>query len=268
MGSDAFRLLLAMSLALAANVATAKTIYFGSAPELVPVAYGDATVLHFEEPVKRISNAANFIIKPLNEEVPDYTTLGVTPRSQSGKSEVAFILASGDVARLRLSVVPSQAGVKVDFEYEIKSRKALVESRAEALPSVGRLELMTAMIRGDQVAGYEVSSIERNLSGQRDNIKVVLDRVYEGTDFKGYVYEVQNLSRNQLDLDVRKLQFGNPSQAVLAYSDFDQLGVTGSGTEKTRVIVVAKPTSTYRDAVLPVRVTRQKADAKDGGEND
>jgi hypothetical protein len=257
--------MVALALAFVANRATAKTIYFGSAPELVPVASGDTTVLHFEEPVKRISNAASFIIKPLNEEVPDYTTLGVTPRSQSGKSEVAFVLASGEIARLRLSVVPRQAGVKVDFEYEVKSRKALVESRAEALPAVGRLELMTAMIRGDQVAGYEVSNVARTLSSQGASIRVVLDRVYEGSDFKGYVYEVQNLSPRQLDLDVRKLQFGNPSQAVLAYSDLDLLDAASSGKDKTRVIVVAKPTSTYRDAVLPVRVTQQKAGEKSGG---
>jgi len=268
MGSNAFRALVALALALVANVAAAKTIYFGSAPELVPIAYGDATVLHFEEPVKRISNAANFIIKPLNEEVPDYTTLGVTPRATSGKSEVAFVLASGEVVRLRLSVVPRQAGVKVDFEYEIKSRKALVESRAEALPSVGRLELMTAMIRGDQVAGYEVAKIDRNLSGQRASIKVVLDRVYDGTDFKGYVYEVQNLSPDQVDLDVRKLQFGSPSQAVLAYSDLDLLEAAGTGRDKTRVVIVAKSTSTYREAVLPVRVVRQKAGEKGGGDHD
>jgi hypothetical protein len=177
-------------------------------------------------------------------------------------------LASGDVARLRLSVVPRQAGVKVDFEYEIKSRRALVESRAEALPVVGRLELMTAMIRGDQVSGYEMSKVDRTLSGQRANIKITLDRVYEGSDFKGYVYEVQNLSTSQLDLDVRKLQFGNPSQALLASSDLDLLDAAGSGNDKTRVLVVAKPTSTYRDAVLPVRITRQKADAKSGGSDD
>lgn len=265
MGSRSFRHLLVLALALTSGVAAAKTIYFGSAPELVPIAFGEATVLHFEEPVKRISNAADFTIKPLSEEVPDYTTLGVTPRTLSGKSEVMFVLASGDVVRLRLSVVPKQAGVKVDFEYEIKSRKALVESRAEALPSIGRLELMTAMIRGDQVAGYEVSNVKRDLTGQKSNIKVVLDRVYIGSDFKGYVYEVQNLSAEQLDLDVRKLQFGRPSQAVLGYSDIDLLEAAGSGKDKTRVIVVAKPTSVYRDAVLPVRVTRKKAEAKAGG---
>lgn len=268
MGSNAFRFSVVFALAFSSGIATAKTIYFGSAPELVPVAYGDVTVLHFEEPVKRISNAADFVIKPLNDEVPDYTTLGVTPRTLSGKSEVMFVLASGDIARLRLSVVPKQAGVKVDFEYEVKSRKALVESRADALPSVGRLELMTAMIRGDQVAGYEVSSLKRDLTGQKGNIKVLLDRVYSGSDFKGYVYEVQNLSSAQLDLDVRKLQFGSPSQAVLGYSDLDLLEASGSGKDKTRVIVVAKPTSAYRDAVLPVRITRQKADAKTGGENE
>ena len=39
---------------LGASSAFAKTIYFGSAPEIVPVAYGTATILRFEEPVKTI----------------------------------------------------------------------------------------------------------------------------------------------------------------------------------------------------------------------
>ena len=147
MESRGLHILVGVVLLLAAEIATAKTIYFGGATETVPIAYGGQTILRFEEAVKTISNAGDFIIKPVNEETPDYALLSVEPRVMTGKSETVFILSGGDVAKLRLSVVPRHAGMKLDSIYDIKSQKSLVESRTGAAPYIGRLELMTAMIQ-------------------------------------------------------------------------------------------------------------------------
>ena len=50
-----------------------------------------------------------------------------------------------------------------------------------------------------------------------------------GEEFKGYVYEVRNVStKGTVDLDIRKLQFGSPNQAVLAFSDLDLLDKAGA----------------------------------------
>lgn len=254
-------------LLLSAEIALSKTIYFGGATETVPIAYGEQTILRFEEAVKTISNAGNFIIKPVNEESPDYALLSVEPRVVSGKSDTVFILASGDVAKLSLSVIPRKAGVKVDPIYDIKSQRSLIESRVEAAPHIGRLELMAAMIRDDQVNGYEISSPTIDLSSGSESTKVSLVKVYSGDEFKGFVYEIANHSRRKtFDLDIRKLQFGRPNQAILAYSDSDVLERSGSGRNKTRLIVVAKPTAHFRNAVLPIRVSRE-AD-KTGGDNE
>lgn len=267
MGNRKTNIFVGVFLLLVAEMASAKTIYFAGATETVPIAYGGQTILRFEEPVKTISNTGDFIIKPVNEETPDYALLSVEPRVVTGKSDTVFILAGGDVAKLRLSVVPRQAGMKLDSIYDIKSQKNLVESRADAAPYVGRLELMTAMIRGDQVTGYDVSSPTIDLSSGSESTKVSLVKVYSGDEFKGYVYELANLSsKKTFDLDVRKLQFGRPNQAILAFSDLEVLEKAGSGKNKTRLIVVAKPTSYFRDAMLPIRVTR-KAD-KAGGEHE
>jgi hypothetical protein len=249
-----------------ATAATAKTIYFGSGTETVPVAYGTETVLRFDEPVMMISNAADFIIKPVSDENPDYGALTVEPRTMSGKADAVFILANGERANLRLSIVPKESKIKTESIYSIKSRKSMIESGADSAPHIGRLDLMTAMIRKDQVSGYEVSNLRRQVEGM-GQAKVVLDRLYSGAEFKGYVYEIENLSfKNTLQIDIRKLQFGRPNQAVLAYSDLDQLGKAGSDASKTRLIVVTKPAAMYRDAILPVRVT-SKPD-KAGGAND
>ena len=267
MGSKRRQVITGICLAFAAEIATAKTIYFGSGVEPLPIVYGGQTILRFEEPVKTISIAGDFIIKPVNDETPDYALLSVEPRVMAGKVDAVFILSGGDVAKLRLTVVPRHAGMKLDPIYDIKSQRSLVEARAEAAPFVGRLELMTAMIRGDQVTGYEISSPAIDLSSGSESTKVSLVKVYTGDQFKGYVYEISNLSsKKTFDLDVTMLQFGRPNQAILAYSDFDVLDKAGSGKSKSRLIVVAKPTAFFRDALLPIRVTR-KAD-KSGGENE
>jgi hypothetical protein len=267
MGSKTLKFVIGICLTIAGEVAIAKTIYFGSGVETVPVVYGGQTILRFEEAVKTISNAGDFIIKPVNEETPDYALLSVEPRVMSGKVDTVFILSGGDVAKLRLSVVPRHVGMKLDPIYDIKSQRSLVEARAEAAPFVGRLELMTAMIRGDQVTGYEISSPTIDLSSGSESTKVSLVKVYTGDQFKGYIYEISNVStKKTFDLDVTKLQFGRPNQAILAYSELDVLEKAGSGKSKTRLIVVAKPTAFFRDAMLPIRVTR-KAD-KPGGEHE
>lgn len=267
MQNRALSLFVGAALLLAADIATAKTIFFGSGVETVPIAYGGQTILRFDEAVKTISNAGDFIIKPVNEETPDYALLSIEPRVTSGKTDTVFILSGGDVAKLRLSVVPRHAGMKINPMYDIKSQRSLIESRAEAAPFVGRLELMTAMIRGDQVTGYDITSPTIDLSSGSESTKVSLAKVYTGDQFKGYVYEISNVStKKTFDLDVRKLQFGRPNQAILAYSDLDLLDKAGSGKNKTRLIIVAKPTAYFRDALLPIRVTR-KAD-KPGGEHE
>jgi len=67
-------------LAAAPEMALARSIYFGSSVELVPISYGSPTILRFEEPVKTISNTTDFVIKPVNEDAPDYALLSVEPR--------------------------------------------------------------------------------------------------------------------------------------------------------------------------------------------
>lgn len=266
MKSHYFRYLFGIIAVLNGQMAVGKTIYFGGALEMVPISFGTETVLRFDEPVKMISNAANFIIKPASDENPDYTALTVEPRVMSGKSDAVFILANGEKASLRLLAVPQESKTKIDSVYDIRSRKSLVESGAESAPNIGRLDLMTAMIRKDQVSGYEVSILRREVEGMQ-HVKVVIDRLYNGPEFKGYVYEIENLSsKNTLQVDIRKLEFGNPNQAVLAFSDHDQLGIADSSSSKTRLIVVTKPTAMYRDAVLPVRVTTKPEQS--GGKND
>ncbi|MBM4253412.1 MAG: hypothetical protein FJ146_15695 [Deltaproteobacteria bacterium] len=239
------------------EVALAKNVYFGSAPETVPVAYGAATIVRFEEPVKTVSNAADFMIRPVSPDTPDYAVLSVEPRQKLAKADVVFILASGDMATLRLKSVPAEAKLKVESVYDIKSQKALVENRAAATPYIGRLELITAMIRGDQVTGYEVKKESHEIASGIPETKVTLLKTYTGGDFKGFVYEVENLASDRsLEIDVRGARFGEPNQAVLGYTERSILEGAKSSSNKTLLVMVTKPTASSSEALLPIRITK------------
>ncbi len=269
MKNNLLKLVLTLGCICQSSYALSKTVYFGSAAEIIPLAYGTTTILRFEDPVKTISHAEGYVIKPVNEENPDYAVLSVEPRSLSGKTDVVFILTTGEMAKLKLSVVPTGSRLKLESIYEVKSQKNLIESKAETLPFVGKLELMTAMIRGDQVNGFEITKMAKEVSSGSDSAKVTIDKVYAGAEFKGYIYTIQNRSmKKTFELDIRKLEFGHPNQAVLAYSELTLLAPLGSSTDKTRLIVVTKPTSFYQDAVLPVRVVKKSEDDKSGGTHD
>ena len=263
MGNRKF--LIGIGIAMASAPLFAKTIYFGGTIETIPVAYGSQTILRFEEPIKTISNAGGFLIKPANDEKPDYSVLSVEPRILTGKIETAFILASGEIARLKLSVIPQNAKIKVEPIYDIKSQKALIESRADVTPYVGRFDLMTAMIRGDQVSGYEIATQNIGISNKTDPVQVVLTKVYSGEEFKGYIYELHNRSNQTFELDIRKLKFGSPNQAQLAFSDLTTLEPHNVKNSATRLIVITKPTASYHDVVLPIRMTVIKPENMAGG---
>ena len=252
--------ILAICLALApigaAPAASAKNVYFGSAPETVPVSFGSATILRFEEPVKTVSNAADFVIKPVSPDSPDYAVLSVEPRQKTARADIVFILVSGEMATLRVKAVPPEARLRVDSVYDIKSQKALVENRSAATPYIGRLELITAMIRGDQVTGYEVNAERHEVASGIAGAKVTLLKTYSGSEFKGFIYEIENTSAGKsVEIDIRGVKFGVPNQAVLAYAELTILESAASFNNKSLLVMVTKSAASSSEAILPIRVT-------------
>jgi hypothetical protein len=246
---------------LASNLASAKTVYYGDNPETIPLVLGQPTILRFDEPVKTVSNADNVIIKPANDENPDYATMVVEPRAHTGAQDTVFILANGDAVKIHFTVIPKAGRGKSDNIYDVKPQSSLVSnSNKNSLPYVGKLDLLTAMVRGDSVTGYEQSAPHKEIAGGPPDTKVTLEKIYRGDDFNGYLYTLQNVSKTSgLAVDVRKLSFGNPNQALLASLERDELEFAGSGKDKTWLVVVAKPTSRYKELTLPIRVVKQKS---------
>ncbi|MGK5086904.1 hypothetical protein WDW86_05050 [Bdellovibrionota bacterium FG-2] len=232
--------------------AIAKTIYYGSETEVVSLVAGGPTLFRFPSEVKTISQSKRFTIAPATHDQPNYALLSVQPRVGSGGSSVVtFILSDGTIIKVKLVVVSAAIPEKTDSVYEFKSKESLLPQSGAGSPGSGvsELELMKAMLRGDEVAGYEVRNLTRTLIPGFKGVTTKLLRVYTGNQFNGYIFELHNKTRDQsLYINTQNLMLGDPNLAIL--SSVDQAVIEPKG--ETYLRIVAKPTSSYNQLILPV----------------
>lgn len=232
--------------------AEARTVYYGSTPETIRVAYGGQTIFRFEKPVRTVSQASRFSIKPVDEENPNYAMLAVEPRFLKASSPVSFILSDGAIINTRLVVVSADTTEKVESIYDFKSQSALI-SRESDTPQLGKIDLMKALIRGDFVAGYEIKDLSMELSTGLENVSATLVRLYTGQEFNGYVFRIANQNEKaRVEVDVRKLKIGNPNLAIFSSVDRDVLEPKGSSRNVAELRIVAKPASLTTEVILPI----------------
>ena len=242
---------LVVSLNLVAS-AEARTIYYGSAPETIRVVYGGQTIFRFEKPVRTVSQAARFTIKPVDDESPNYAMLSVEPRFLKSVTAVSFILTSGSIVSTRLVVVPSDTAEKVDAVYDFKSQSSLVQQTSEA-PQLGKIELMKALIRGDFVAGYAIKELSMEIPTGLEKVEATLTRLYTGQEFNGYVFRIVNQRDDaKVEIDVRKLKIGQPNLAIFSSVDRDVLEAKASGKNVALLKIIAKPASLSSEVILPI----------------
>jgi hypothetical protein len=247
--------------AMGAIPAEARTIYFGSETEVVPLVYGGPTILRFPGEIRTISQAQRFQIKPANADSPNYALLAVTPLFTTGSSEVAFILSDGTIIKTRLTVVSRAIPEKTDSIYDFKTKESLVRQDGEtkAGASMPELELMKAIIRGDEVTGYEVRNLTRSISPGIKGVNIKLVRMYTGNQFNGYIFEIINTTKDQkLFINVQNMNLGDPNVALLGSVDDALIEPEATGRHKTYLRIVAKPTSIYNELKLPIQVAERK----------
>ena len=252
----------ALAMTLVAQIAIARPVLYGSKPQTVTVAVGTPVLLRFEHPVKTVTNAAQFSIRPASEDSPDYTTMIVEARSPKASSFVTFILADGAVVRTKLVALAGAGPEGGDAVYEFKA----AESGAEAVGGGGAqsadikaVDLMKAMIRGDKVMGYEVKDLKKAIQTGNPGVSAELIKIYAGSDFNGYIFALTNQSKEKTyEVDVRRLRLGEPNLAVVSQTDRKTLPPKGSEESKTLLRVVARQGSAYRDIVLPVGIIKKE----------
>ena len=240
--------------------AFAKVIYFGSETETVTLVYGAPTLLRFPGEVRTISQASRFDISPANADSPNYSLLSVRPKLSSGSSEVVFIMADGTTIKTKLIVVSQAIPEKTDRIYEFKSKESMLgQGENNVGASLPDVELMKAMLRDDEVSGYEVRNLVRTISPGFKGVSTKLVRIYTGNQFNGYIYEITNTTKKQkLFVNVQNLVLGDPNVAILSSVDQSIIEPEGSNHDKTYLRIVAKPTSLFNDLILPIQVAEKK----------
>lgn len=239
----------------------AKVIYFGSETETVTLVYGNQTLFRFGGEVRTVSQASRFDISPANSDQPSYSLLSIKPRFSTGSSEVVFILADGTTIKTKLVTVSNAIPEKTDSIYDFKSKDSLVNEAdgGKSGSSLSELALMKAMIRGDQVTGYEVKNISRSISPGFKGIETRLIRLYTGNQYNGYIFELTNVTKAQrLLVTIQNLMLGDPNVAILSMIDQPVLESKGSEQSKTYLRIVSKPSSLYNQLILPVQVVEKR----------
>lgn len=238
----------------------ARTIYFGGSVETIPLLAGEETILRFPTEVSSITRAQRFEFTPSNPDQPSYAILKVRPRFSTGASNVAFMLNDGTIIQTKLTVVSSATPEKIDSVYEFKSKDTQIGAPGDgaSASAISELDLMKAMIRGDQVNGYQIKATSRTVSPGFKGVTTTLIRVYSGDQYNGYVFEIENKTKDKLlQINNQNLMLDDPNQAVLSNVDLQVIEPKESGRNKTLLRIVAKPASVFSKLILPIETVEK-----------
>jgi hypothetical protein len=239
----------------------AKEIYYGSAPEFVTIS--KETIFRFHKQVRTISQAHRFEIRPADVNDPDYSMLSIRPRFSKGTTKVAFVLSDGSVVNLKLKIVKNKGGNTEPF-YDLKPKSMLIERSEQSLPVLTVMDFMKSIDRDDNIVGYKRKVVSKKVStGYIKGVSAKLVRVYTGKDYKGFVIELRNKYRTKsYKTQLDELRFKSSNQSIISLVDDEILVPKGKGNHRTTLKVVAKPTASIDDIVLPIKLLVEKKEAK------
>jgi hypothetical protein len=251
------RNILILLFAFIGTQAHSKILYYGSETESLTLVNDTQTILRFDEEVKTVSQASQFQIDPADPTDPSYKVLAITPRSAKASSLITFILANDSVVSLRVKTVSQSIPEKTDNFYDFRSKESKVDSMSDGIQgnNITELELMKAMIRGDNIVGYTSKTLVKEVNTGIDGVIAHLVSVYSGPRFNGYIFKLENVSsKKDFAVDLKSLSLGRPNTAILSQVDEKILYAVGSsqGKSSSFLRIVAKPTSVYSNLFLPV----------------
>jgi hypothetical protein len=240
------------------SVGFSKTVYFGAGSELVPVNFGQETLLKFPQDVRTISRAEAFEIAPANKDSPNYSLLKIRPRISHGARDVLFILVDQSVVRVKFLITPNN-GNGSDSIYEFVSKTVSASNSQNGGPEVSGIDLMKALIRGDEVSGFQIHSPNILLEKNIKRINVTLLKKYVGTDLVGYIFKIENKSsREKVLVNIKGLTIGDPNLAILSSIEHPVLDPKSTGQNQVLLRIVAKNISGSNDLTLPTEIVERK----------
>lgn len=252
--------------------ALARLVVYGKARETIPVAFGAESLFRFPMEVKTVTEASRFEIKPSNSDEPDYSVLAVKPRMSEGAADVTFILSDGSVIRTQL-VISNRPNLKKDSIYDFKPKDDLATANPNLAEKhdpmvISELDLMRAMIRGENVSGFDMSRHSQSIGLGSPHIFATLVKIYSGKDVNGYVYILKTESADRtFEIDLKGLAIGQPNLAVLAQVDHTQIGGKTGDERQTVLRIVAKPGASSQRVILPVAIRGDSKNENKGGDS-
>jgi hypothetical protein len=253
------KLLVLTLLVMTSSQSFARDVVFGKGRENISIAFGVETLLRFPLEVKTITEASRFDIHPANQEQPDYSVLTVKPRMSEGVSDVSFVLSDGTVIRTQLEI-SNRPNLKKDSIYDFKPKEELESTNPNLAEKhdpmvISELDLMRAMIRGDQVSGFSLSRTSQIIPLGNPDIQATLVKIYSGQDVNGYVYHLETgAMKKRYQLDLKGLSIGIPNLAILSQADRADLGGKTSSERETYLRIVARPGASSHKVILPVAI--------------
>lgn len=249
-----------------ATTASARDVLYGKARETISVAFGSETIFRFPLEVKTITEASRFEIHPANTEEPDYSVLVVKPRFSEGAADVTFLLSDGTPIRTQL-VVAAKSNLKRDSIYDFKAKEELGDTNPNLKDHpdpmvISELDLMRAMIRGDQVSGFTTESYSKSISLGSPHLSAELKRIYRGREMNGYLYLLKSdLKEGGFEVSLDALAIGQPNLAILAQVDRDFIGGKTPEEREVYLRIVARPGASSQRIILPVSLKSERATA-------
>jgi hypothetical protein len=227
------------------------------------------TLFRFPIEVKTITEANRFEIRPANPDEPDYSVLVVKPRMSKGSADVTFLLSDGSIARTQL-IISNRPNLKKDSIYDFKPRDDLLSSNPSVAEStanakhdpmeISELDLLRAMIRNEEVSGFDVSKYSTSIPIGSPHLSAELVKVYRGRDLNGYVYHLKiDSGGHYYEVDLKSLALGQPNLAVVSQIDRKVFGGDKPESREVFLRIIARPGTTASKVILPVAI---KSDAK------
>lgn len=250
--------ILVLTLTIFSSIAFGKTVYFGSETETLTLSYGSPSLFRFPTEVRTITGASRFEIKPANGDSPNYSVLAVRPRFTSGSSQITFMLNDGSLVRTKLSVISGNRDADGVFDFKAKESLLPDSSGGDRTSNLSDLELMKAVIRDGDVSGYSITRPAQTITPGFRGVETVLVKKYSGR-FNAFVFEIKNVTKNRLFINIQNLMLGDPNLAILSSVDSPVLEARGKDGAKTYLRIVAKSTSSYAKLVLPVQIVENGA---------
>jgi len=235
-----------LSILLTPQVLLSHDIVFSDKkPVFTRLKFGQSTLLRFPERVTTINGADRLNIGPANESAPDYSVLKASPRIRKGSGSVVFILSSGKVVMLSFAVTPAQGQSAPPFVDFIASKKPQTQNLE---PKISHVDFMRSMLLQKRIRGFKKSNVSQTIDTGNDDTHMELRKIYQGSKFNGYVYDIKNTNRKKtLVIDVRHLELGKDMDLVCASIRFPFL----APGETTKLWVLAKSNTSPEDMVLP-----------------